>query len=114
MLVESANSFIAVWFIPTVAVQELVVAFCHMDSTFLQSEQILELSLDEQILYQRNIAAECMTSSAMGPLTVFTHVRTKINLLCNVHTMLVWGTSSFARDREEGSDNTRVVLISGM
>jgi hypothetical protein len=68
MLVEPASSFVAVWFIPTVAVQELVVAFCRMDNAFLQSEQILELSLGQRTLYQRNIAAECMTSSAMEPL----------------------------------------------
>ena len=74
MLVQPANSFIAVWFIPTVAVQELLVAFCHMDIAFLQNEQILELSLGERTLYQGNIAAESVTSSATGPLSVITHV----------------------------------------
>ena len=76
MLVESANSFIAVWFIPTVPVQELTEAINQIDMTFFQSEQILELSLGERTLYQRNIAAECMTS-AMGSLSAFTHVSTK-------------------------------------
>ena len=76
MLMESANSFIAVWFIPTVAVQELTEAISQIDTTFFQSEQILELSLGERILYQRNIPAECMTLSAMGPGSAFTHVST--------------------------------------
>ena len=74
MLVESANSFIAVWFIPTVAVQELTEAISQIDMTFFQTEQILELSLGERTLYQRSVAAECMISSAMGSLSAFTHV----------------------------------------
>ena len=74
MLVESANSFIAVWFIPTVAVQELTEAISQIDTTFFRTEQILELSLGERTLYQRNTTAECMTSSAMEPLSAFTHV----------------------------------------
>ena len=79
MLVQPANSFIAVWFIPTVAVQELLVAFRHMDIAFLQTEQILELSLGERTLYQGNTAAaECMTSSATGPLSAFTNVSTSM------------------------------------
>ena len=73
--VEPANSFIAVWFIPTVVVWELMEAFRLMDRTFLQTEQILELSLGERTLYQRNIPAECMTSSAaIEPLSAYTHV----------------------------------------
>ena len=71
---EAANSFIAMWFIPTAAIQELLVAFHYMDEAFLQIEQILELSLGEQTLYQSSVAAECMTSSMMGPLAAFTHV----------------------------------------
>ena len=75
MLLEPASSFIAVWFIPTVAVQELTEAISQIDRTFFQTEQILELSLGERILYQGNIAAECMTSSsAMEPLSEFAHV----------------------------------------
>ena len=76
MLLEAANSFIAVWFIPTVAIQELLVAFHYMDEAFLQTEQILELSLGEQILYQSSVTAECTTSSMMGPLSAITHVST--------------------------------------
>ena len=76
MLVESANSFIAVWFIPTVAVQELTEAISQIDRTFFQTEQILELSLGEQSLYQRSVAAECMTSSAMESVSAFTNVST--------------------------------------
>ena len=73
MLVQPANSFIAVWFIPTVAVQELTEAISQIDRAFFQSEQILELSLGERTLYQRNVAAECRTS-ATGPLSAFTCV----------------------------------------
>ena len=79
--VESANSFIAMWFIPTVVVWELMEAFrlSLVDMTFFQSEQILELSLGERKLYQRNITAECtctcVTSSfSMGSLSEITHV----------------------------------------
>ena len=78
--VEPANSFIAVWFIPTEVVWELMEAFRLMDRTFFQTEQILELSLGERTLYQRNIAAECVISSAMEPLSAFTHVSTKFTL----------------------------------
>ena len=85
---EPANSFIAVWFIPTVVVWELMEAFRLVDRTFFQSEQILELSLGERTLYQRNIAAECMTSSAMEPLSAFTHVSTKINLVSSTSILL--------------------------
>jgi hypothetical protein len=66
VVVEPANSFIAVWFIPTVAVQELTEAISQIDRTFFQTKRILELSLGERTLYQRNIAAECMTSSVRG------------------------------------------------
>ena len=78
MMVQPANSFIAVWFIPTVTVQELTEAISQIDRTFFQTEQILELSLGERTLYQWNIAAECTTSSAMGSLSALTHVSTKI------------------------------------
>ena len=78
--VEPVNSFIAMWFIPTVIVWELMEAFRLMDRTFFQTEQILELSLGERTLYQRSVAAESMTSSAMEPLSAFTHVSTKFTL----------------------------------
>ena len=75
MMVQPANSFIAVWFIPTVAVQELTEAINQIDTTFFQAEQILELLLGERTLYQGNITAECMTSSsALGPISAITHV----------------------------------------
>ena len=77
MLLEPANSFIAVWFLPTAVVQELTEAISHMDGTFFETERILELSLDEQTLYQRRVAAEGMTSSMMGPLSAYTHVSAK-------------------------------------
>ena len=74
MLLEPANSFIAVWFVPTMVVEELIEAIGQIDRAFLEAEQILELSLDEKTLYQRSVTAECMTSSVMGPLLEFTHV----------------------------------------
>ena len=74
MMVQPANSFIAVWFIPTLAIQELTEAISQIDTMFFQSEQILELLLGTKMLYQRNTAAECMTLSAMGPISAFTHV----------------------------------------
>jgi hypothetical protein len=100
VVVESANSFIAVWFIPTVAIQELTEAISQIDRTFFQTQQVLELSLGERTLYQRNIAAEFMTSSAMGPLSAYTHVRNKIYLQCTYYISL--GYQSL-RKREEGS-----------
>ena len=81
MLVQSANSFIAVWFIPTIAVQELTEAISHIDRTFFQTERILELMLGERTLYQRNTATDYMTSSAMGSPSAFTHVS-------NIHTIV--------------------------
>ena len=74
MLLEPANSFIAVWFVPTLVVEDLIEAIGQIDRAFLEAEQILELSLDEKTLYQRSVTAECMTSSVMGPLSEFTHV----------------------------------------
>ena len=86
MMVQPANSFIAVWFIPTAAVQGLSEAISQINTTFFQTEQILELSLGERTLYQWNIAAECVTSSPMGPLSALTHVSTKIPF--SVHILL--------------------------
>ena len=86
---EPANSFIAMWFIPTVVVWELMEAFRLMDMTFFQTEQILGLSLGERTLYQRNIAAECVTSSAMEPLSAFTHISTKFTLVHYI-LLLLW------------------------
>ena len=91
--VESANSFIAVWFIPTVVVQELTAAMSQIDTTFFQSEQILELSLGERALYQRNTTAECMTSSATGPLSAFTHVSIQ-NLLLEYVLYIMHGSGN--------------------
>ena len=52
MLLEPANSFVAMWFVPTVAVEDLIEAIGQIDGAFLQAEQILELSQDEKTLYQ--------------------------------------------------------------
>ena len=84
VLLEPANSFIAIWFIPTMLVQELTEAVSQVDKRFFKAEQILELSLDERTLYQRSVTAERMTS-AMGPLSAFTHVSTTFT--CNVNTV---------------------------
>ena len=73
VLVEPANSFVAMWFIPTVVVDEIIEAIGQMDSTVFQTEHILELSLDERTLYQGSVLT-CMTSSVMGPLSAYTHV----------------------------------------
>ena len=73
-ILKPTNSFITMWLLPTVVVQELIEAFDQMDSTFFQAEQILEISLDERILYQRSGSSECMTSSVMRPLLAYTHV----------------------------------------
>jgi hypothetical protein len=106
MLVEPANSFIAVWFIPTVAIQELTEAIGQIDRTFFQTEQILELLLGERTLYQRSVTAECMTSSAMEPLSAFTHVSTKFT--CNVHITIIASLGyQLLGEREEGSGNMR-------
>ena len=90
MLLEPANSFVAMWFIPTVVVEDLIKAIGQIDGAFLQAEQILELSLDEKTLYERNFTAEYMTSSIIGPLSDFTHVSIKytcnINIRCSGRT----------------------------
>ena len=72
---KPANSFIAMWFLPTVVVPELIEAFGQMDSTFFQDEQMLEISLGDRMLYQRDISSKCMMSSIMKPQsTHYTHV----------------------------------------
>ena len=73
-LLKPTNSFVAMWLIPTVVVTEIKEAFSQMDSTFFQTERVLEISLDERTLYQRSVLSECMTSSVMRPLSVYTHV----------------------------------------
>ena len=74
MVLDHANSFIAMWFVPTVVVPELIEAFGQMDSSFFQDGQILEISLDERMLYPRSVSSECMTSSVMRSLSAYTHV----------------------------------------
>ena len=75
MLLEPASSFFAEWFVPTVIVPELMEAFGHMDKTFFQVEQLIELSLDESMLYQRNVLSEsAVNESGMSLLSASTHV----------------------------------------
>ena len=73
-MLKPTNSFVAMWFVPTVVVTEIIEAFGQMDTTFFQSERVLEISLDERMLYQRSVSSECMTSSVMRPLSACTHV----------------------------------------
>ena len=73
-LLKPTNSFVAMWLIPTVVVPEIKEAFSQMDSTFFQTERVLEISLDDRTLYQRSVSSECMTSSVMRPLSAYTHV----------------------------------------
>ena len=75
MLLEHTNSFVAVWFVPSLVISELIVGFSEMDSTFLQIERILELSLEERTLYQRNALSEgtAIESVSSSPLES-THV----------------------------------------
>ena len=51
MLVDSTNSFVAVWYVPTVIVHEVMEAVRQSNRAFFQAERILELTLDERILY---------------------------------------------------------------
>ena len=81
-LLQPANSFIAMWFVPTVVVPEIIEAFGQIDSTFFQAEEILEISLDEKMLYQRSLSSDCMTSSVMRPQSAYTHVRIDVYLPC--------------------------------
>ena len=74
VVLDPANSFIAMWFVPTVVVPELIEAIDRMDSSFFQVERILEISLDERMLYQRSVSSECMTSSIMRSPSAYTHV----------------------------------------
>ena len=71
---ESTNSFIAMWFVPTVIVSDLIETISQIDRAFFQAKQVLKLSLDERILYQRSVAAECVISSVMGSVPSYTHV----------------------------------------
>ena len=67
MLLEHTNSFIAIWHIPNVVVRDVVDAVSQIDNAFCLAEHILELSVDERALYQKNAWLEssyaCMTSS---------------------------------------------------
>ena len=74
VLVEPVNSFVTVWFLPTVVVDEIMKAIDQLDSTVFQTEHILELSLDGRTLYQGSVLT-CMTSSVTGSLSACTHVR---------------------------------------
>ena len=88
-LLKSTNSFVAVWLVPTVVVQEIIEAFGQMDSMFFQAEQILEISLDERMLYQRSLSSQCMTSSVMRPLSAYTHVRIDVHV-CTLRVHLLY------------------------
>ena len=55
MLLKHANSFIALWFIPTVVIPDFLKSFDLINVSFLEIDNVLELSLGEEILYQRDI-----------------------------------------------------------
>ena len=77
---KHANSFVAMWFVPTVVVPKLIEAFSRMDRTFFQIERVLELSLDGKTLYQRSSSSSnMMTSAVVKPLSVCTHVESECN-----------------------------------
>ena len=86
MLLECTNSFIAIWRIPAVVIPELVEAFSQMDITFCLAEHIVELSVDERTLYQKDVQLEptCMTSVdesiTMASVSASTHVNN-----CTLH-----------------------------
>ena len=83
ILLEHANSFVAIWRIPAVVVPELIGAFSQMDSILFQAEHILELSVDERTLYQKNIWLEStyMTSVDESVNMASTHVS---NYACQI------------------------------
>ena len=72
MLLEPSSSFVAVWYVPTVIVCELMEAVRRMDGIFIQDEHILELSLDDRTLYQRNVPSE--GTAVINPFLAPTHV----------------------------------------
>lgn len=74
MLVEPTNSFVAVWYVPTAVVHELTEAIGQSDRIFFQAEQILELSLDNRILYHPRYSL-CTTTLNESALLGATHVR---------------------------------------
>ena len=94
-LLQPANSFIAMWFVPTVVVPEIIEAFGQIDSTFFQAEEILEISLDEKMLYQRSLSSDCMTSSIMRSQSAYTHVRIDVYYACTlrvyVYLLYIYG-----------------------
>ena len=65
MLLEHTNSFIAIWRIPNVVVRDVIDAVSQIDNTFCLAEHILELSVDERTLYQRNVWLESMSMTSV-------------------------------------------------
>ena len=52
IMFEAAESFFAVWLVPTVVVPELMKAASEIDEGFYQMEHVLMVSLDQELLYQ--------------------------------------------------------------
>lgn len=82
MLLERANSFIAVWRVPRMIVPNVIEAFSRLPvhSDFFQDKQILELMFDEKTLYQRNARLKSMYRTSIDKsvtenLSAATHVR---------------------------------------
>ena len=73
MLVEPTNSFVAVWYVPSAIVHELMEAVRQSNRRFFQAEHVLELTLDERILYHpRYSLSESMINESA--LLTSTHV----------------------------------------
>ena len=76
MLLEHTNSFIATWLIPTVIIPGLIEVFHRLHSSFVWAEHILELSVDERTLFQRNesVYMTPLDKTAVKPISAPTHV----------------------------------------
>ena len=88
MLIEPTNSFIAVWYVPTAVIHELMEAVRRSDRTFFQAEQILELSLDKKILYHTRYSL-CESESALLASTHVSYLHA-ISTFCSKVTHHTW------------------------
>ena len=65
VLLENANSFVAMWFVPTMIVPEVIKRFSEISNAFFQIEQILQVVLDERNLYERNALFKGATDESL-------------------------------------------------
>lgn len=54
ILLESGESFFATWIVPTVVATELTMLLRQIEISFYKEENVLMISLDEEVLYQSN------------------------------------------------------------